>query len=210
MATELSSDQRASLIDRAHRYGVADRVARAFALAHRLFGTPALLGVPLLSAWELWSWQRLSWRYGDDQAGSRFVQHLAEYHLRRLHASGRSGLDPRPLVATAAETAAGIVAGHVDDWTQRWLGGWLSRVRGTTPTALHRTPADAAPIGDGLLLHDAHGDVHLLDADAALAWSAASTASTADALIAALVASGLPAPRASAAVAALLEQSLLV
>jgi hypothetical protein len=209
MAAELSADQRAALVERAHRHGVADRVARAFALAHRLFGTPALLGVPLLSAWELWSWQRLSWRYGDDQSGSRFVQHLAEYHLRRLHSSGRSGLDPRPLVATAAETAAGIVAGQALDWTQRWLSPWWGRVRGAAP-AVQRAPADAAAIGDGLLLHDAHGDVHLLDADAALAWSTAAAATTVDQLVADLVATGLPAARASAAVAALLEQSLLV
>jgi hypothetical protein len=210
MARELSAAERDELVERARRYGVADRVARAFGLAHRLFGTPPLFALPRLSAWELWSWQRLSWRYGDDDARGRFVQHLAEYHLRRLHTSGRSGLDPRPLVATAAETAAGILAGHVETWSQRWLTPWIERVRGGAAAGLRRAPADAVAVGDGLLVHDAAGDVHLLDADAAQAWTAAAGDTTADAIVARLVTAGMPSARATAAVDALVEQSLLI
>jgi hypothetical protein len=201
MATRLGEPERAALVDRARRFGVADPAARAFALAHRLFGTPALLGVPRASAWELWSWHRLSWRYGGDDRRSRLVQHVAELHLRRLRDGRGHGLDPRPLLSTALATAASAATE---------AGRRLAlRLRPRAPT-LERTGAAAARVGDGLLLHVDSGDVHLLDADAARAWDAADHASgTADELTSRLAASGMPAPRARAAVAALVERALL-
>ena len=190
---------RARFVERARRFGLEDRVARALGLAHRLFGSPALLPVPRPGARELWAWRRLRWRYDDEGVVGRTLAHVAEHHLRRLDARLDHGLGVRALAGTLVEVARG----HV-----------VRRVTGTAAPRFLAAAATARAIGDALLVHaHATGDVHVVRGDAITAWQLV-TSSAAPATLAALrdrlVAGGLAPDRADAALAALDAAALLV
>jgi hypothetical protein len=161
LAARLGTDDRAALVDRARRFGLADRAARALGLAHQLFGSPALLPTPRPGARELWARQRLGWRYDDESVIGRTRAHVAEYHLRRLDAAGdaRAGLGVGALVRTLGAVAAGHVV--------RRVAAGVSRGE----PRLAAASATARAIGDALLVHvHATGDVHVLRDDAVAAW----------------------------------------
>jgi hypothetical protein len=194
----LDAAARAMFVDRARRFGLADRVARVLGLAHRLFGSPVLLPTPRLGARELWAWRRIGWRYDDENVVGRTLSHVAEYHLRRLDADADAGLGARAFAATVLDVAAGHVARRLD------------RTREPRLTAARATER---AIGDALLVHAlATGDVHVLRGDAITAWRHVSTLSAAHthaALVDRLAAAGLAPDRADAALAALVDATLL-
>lgn len=202
LTAQLDAADRAALIDRAHRFGLADRAGRALALAHRLFGSPAVLGRPRAGAREAWAWWRLGRAYGAAEGAGRVLEHVAEYHLRRLDRAGSHDRDPRPLLATLADVAA----------TQAAIALRRAVLR-LAPAALEAAPARTAPLpdGEGVLVHALDtDDVHVLAGDAITAWRAATPPAPRAAMIARLAAAALPAPRAAAAVDALVTAGLLV
>lgn len=198
LVERLDAAARASFVERARRFGLADGVARALGLAHRLFGSAALLPVPRPGARELWAWQRLGWRYEDERTLGRALAHVAEYHLRRLDATRTDGLGLRALAGTLVDAAAHQLARRA------------SRVRRPRLAAVRATER---AIGDALLVHvHATGDVHVLRGDAVTAWRCASaqaapvpSASLQDHLVAA----GLAPDRAAQSLAALVDAGLL-
>ena len=200
LAATLTTAERSDLVALARRAGVTDRVALALALAHRLFGSPALLGDPRPSSRAWWAWRRLGWQYGAASGLAGTVEHVAEYHLRRLDAGRYHDLDPRPLIATIAE----VIAGHL-------TGAARTAVDRLRPPAVTRAVAAVEPLGDDLLVHAIDtGDVHVLTGDAVEAWDATATAGSETALRDRLDARGVPPERAAAAIDVLLDSGLLV
>jgi hypothetical protein len=157
-----------------------------------------LIAPPRRGARELWAWQRLGWRYEDEDVVGRTLSHVAEYHLRRLDAARDHGLGVRALAGTLFEVAAGHVSRRFD------------RARDPRVAAVAAT---GRAIGDVVLVH-AHetGDVHVLRDDAVVAWRLV-TSLPAPATLATvrdqLVAGGLPLDGAGAALTALVDAALV-
>mgnify|MGYP002377261541 FL=1 len=198
LVDRLDAAARASFVERARRFGLDDRVARALGLARRLFGSPALLPVPRPGARERWAWQRLGWRYEDERTVGRALAHVAEYHLRRLDAAGAAGLGLGALARTLVDTASRQVA---------------HRAASVRRPRLAAVRATERAIGDALLVHvHATGDVHVLRGDAVAAWrcvAAQAAPSPPASLQARLVAAGLAPDRAEQSLAALVDAGLL-
>jgi hypothetical protein len=159
LTNRLSCAERRILSALVKRWGVERRVAPAFRLAHRLFGTPLLVKKPL-GARELWSLVRLRWTRSRGHRGAfaRFLRDVATRHLALLDRS----TDPRnPIAFARAIFSAGA----------RAIGARVEALR--LRRHFERKPAETIAIGDCLLVHESEsGRVHVLGPLPAMVWTA--------------------------------------
>jgi hypothetical protein len=140
--------------------GVDSQVATACALAEQLFGSVHGIPAPAPGAVRFWCGRRLNWVKSPSEAPdrwSRWKATMARQHLFAARA-GASDRSPIPMITALFDSVAS---------EQR-------RLRGALRGAVRCARAQAAEVGDGLLVENLEtGEVHILSGSAVQAWRCA-------------------------------------
>jgi hypothetical protein len=160
LAARLDVSELQEAFELSRQAGVDTQVATACALAEQLFGSVHGIPAPAPGAVRFWCARRLNWVRSPSEAPdrwSRWKATMARQHLFAARA-GASDRSPIPLIAALFDSVAS---------EQR-------RLRGALRGAVRRVRAEAAEVGDGLLVENLEtGEVHILNGSAVRAWRCA-------------------------------------
>jgi hypothetical protein len=197
LAARLDAAELQEAFELSRHAGVETQVATACALGEQLFGRVHGIPAPAPGAVRFWCTRRLNWVTPASEAPDRWSRWKATVARQHLFAARRGASDRNPI---------SLIAALFDSVTSE-----QRRLRGRLRGAVRRARAEAAQVGDGLLVENLEtGEVHILSGSAVEAWRCARDGIDRRELGSMLVRSGLEDGESRRAIGALQTCGLLV